>query len=92
MGEGKSSLGVILWKFLIFGNLSLDDSYKLDSYKKKVCRNFETPPPTLPVDSADESIKQKTSLILKTMQLWKVSKFFYENVDMLVVVSYKKEV
>ena len=37
MGEGKSSLGVILRKFLIFGNLSLDDSDKLDSYKKKVC-------------------------------------------------------
>ena len=35
LGEGKSSLGVILQKFLIFGKLSLDDSYKLNSYKKK---------------------------------------------------------
>ena len=28
---------MILKKFLIFGNLSLDDSYKLNSYKKKRC-------------------------------------------------------
>ena len=31
----KLSLSIILRIFLIFGNLSLDDSYKLDSYKKK---------------------------------------------------------
>ena len=41
LGEGKSSLGVILRKFLIFGNLSLDDSYKLNSYKKSVYLFFE---------------------------------------------------
>ena len=28
---------MILWILLIFGDLSLDDSYKLDSHKKKVC-------------------------------------------------------
>ena len=34
MVDGKSSLAMILWIFLIFRNLSLDDSYKLDSYGK----------------------------------------------------------
>ena len=32
-----SSLNIILKKFLKFGKSSLDDSYKKDSYKKKVC-------------------------------------------------------
>ena len=36
----KMSLSMILKKFLNFGNLSLDDSYKKNSYKKKLCMNI----------------------------------------------------
>ena len=39
IGIRKSSFGVTLEIFLIFGNLSLGDSYKKDSYKK-VCNAF----------------------------------------------------
>ena len=35
-GGWKLSLSMILRIFLIFGDLSLDDSYKLNSYKKSV--------------------------------------------------------
>ena len=38
-GVRQSSLSMILKKFLIFGKLSLGDSYKKDSYKK-VCNAF----------------------------------------------------
>ena len=36
MSGGKSSVSVIPRIFLIFGNMSLDDSKDLDSYKKSV--------------------------------------------------------
>ena len=39
LGDGKSSLSVIHRIFFIFGNLSIDGSNKLDSYKEKVCKS-----------------------------------------------------
>ena len=40
--DGKSYLSIIFRMFLIFGNLVLDDSYRLDSYKKRAgCRCFQ---------------------------------------------------
>ena len=42
LSDGKLSLSVFLRMFLIFGNLSLDDSYKLDPYKKKMCSEWAT--------------------------------------------------
>ena len=33
-----SGLSMILWKSLFFENFSRDNSYKVDSYKEKVCK------------------------------------------------------
>ena len=55
-GVRWSSLSMILKKFLKFGKSSLDDSYKKDSYKEKVCKRppayyffdfFQSPHPIL---------------------------------------------